>query len=127
MMKRKGLGRKRSWPDLRYYPDICIDGPRKTTKTSSQDGQSLSPHININGKFLYRAQRPKPSPTPRAHQTMPSPKDATPMTQSQTPRTQVKANPNSPALNLMKPGPLLNLALPITKRSCAPKIKQPCP
>jgi hypothetical protein len=24
---------KRSWPNLRYYPDICLEGLRKATKT----------------------------------------------------------------------------------------------
>jgi hypothetical protein len=25
---------KRSWPTSKYYPGICLDGLRKTTKTS---------------------------------------------------------------------------------------------
>jgi hypothetical protein len=33
-MNWKGYGRKWVWPTLRYYPDICLEGPRKTTKTS---------------------------------------------------------------------------------------------
>jgi hypothetical protein len=39
-MNWKGCGRKRSWPNLRYYLTICLDGLRKTTKYLSQDGQS---------------------------------------------------------------------------------------
>jgi hypothetical protein len=34
MMNLKGLGRKRPWPNLRYLPDIQLEGLRKTTKTS---------------------------------------------------------------------------------------------
>jgi hypothetical protein len=33
MMNWKGCGRKRSWPNLRYYTGICLEGLRKTTKT----------------------------------------------------------------------------------------------
>jgi hypothetical protein len=34
MINWKLCGRKRPWPNLRHYPGICLDGPRKTTKTS---------------------------------------------------------------------------------------------
>jgi hypothetical protein len=30
----KGRGRKRSWPDLRYYPDIWLKGLRKSGEIS---------------------------------------------------------------------------------------------
>jgi hypothetical protein len=30
MMNSKGRGRKRSWPNLRYYRGICLEGLRKT-------------------------------------------------------------------------------------------------
>jgi hypothetical protein len=33
--------RKWSWPDKRYCPSICLDGPRKTMKDRSQDSWSL--------------------------------------------------------------------------------------
>jgi hypothetical protein len=33
-MNWKGYGRKQSWPNLRYYPGICLEGLTKTTKTS---------------------------------------------------------------------------------------------
>jgi hypothetical protein len=33
-MNLKGYGRKRSWPNLRYYPEIYLEGLRKTTKNS---------------------------------------------------------------------------------------------
>jgi hypothetical protein len=39
MMQWKGFG-KRSWPNLRYYPRIRLEGLRKTTKTLSQDSRS---------------------------------------------------------------------------------------
>jgi hypothetical protein len=32
-MNWKGCGRKQSWPDLRYYPGICLEGLRKSSKT----------------------------------------------------------------------------------------------
>jgi hypothetical protein len=33
-MSWKGFGNKWSWPNLRYYPAICLEGLRKTSKTS---------------------------------------------------------------------------------------------
>jgi hypothetical protein len=30
----KICGRKRPWPSLKYYPEICLEGLRRTTKTS---------------------------------------------------------------------------------------------
>jgi hypothetical protein len=33
-MNWKGYGRKQSQPNLRYYPGICLEGLRKTRKTS---------------------------------------------------------------------------------------------
>jgi hypothetical protein len=33
----KECGRKWSWPNMRYYPGFCLDGPRKILKTLSQD------------------------------------------------------------------------------------------
>jgi hypothetical protein len=32
MMNWKGKGKKRLWPNLRYYPGIFLEGMRKTTK-----------------------------------------------------------------------------------------------
>jgi hypothetical protein len=32
-MNCKGCGRKRSWPNLGYYPGIYLQGQRKITKT----------------------------------------------------------------------------------------------
>jgi hypothetical protein len=32
IMNGKGFGRKQSWPNLRYYASICLEGVRKTTK-----------------------------------------------------------------------------------------------
>jgi hypothetical protein len=34
MMNSKECGRKRSWLNLRYYPSTCLEGLRKTMKTS---------------------------------------------------------------------------------------------
>jgi hypothetical protein len=39
MTNWKGYGRKKSWPNLRYYPGIFLDRLRKTTKTH-QDTRS---------------------------------------------------------------------------------------
>jgi hypothetical protein len=47
MMNRKGCGRKRPWPNLRYYSSICLEGLRNITKNFIQDtgfpGQNLNP------------------------------------------------------------------------------------
>jgi hypothetical protein len=32
MMNWKGCGRKQSWPNLRYYPNIFLEGLGKPTK-----------------------------------------------------------------------------------------------
>jgi hypothetical protein len=37
---------KWSWPNLRYYPGICLEGLRKITNNISQD--SLSPGRDLN-------------------------------------------------------------------------------
>jgi hypothetical protein len=34
MMNWKGYGRKQSWPNLRYFPNIFLEGLRKLQKTS---------------------------------------------------------------------------------------------
>jgi hypothetical protein len=44
-MNWKGCGRKRSWPNLRYYPGICL-GLRKTTKNLSQDSRTPGRDLN---------------------------------------------------------------------------------
>jgi hypothetical protein len=36
-MNWKGCGRKVSWPNLIYYPGICLQRLKKTTKILSQD------------------------------------------------------------------------------------------
>jgi hypothetical protein len=40
-------GRRRSWPNLRYYPVICLKGLRKTTKILTQDNRSPCRHLNL--------------------------------------------------------------------------------
>jgi hypothetical protein len=41
-----GRGRNRSWPNLGYYPGICLYGLRKTTKNLSQVRQSVGRDLN---------------------------------------------------------------------------------
>jgi hypothetical protein len=36
MINWEGCGRKWPWPNLRYYPGICLEGLRKTIKTSGK-------------------------------------------------------------------------------------------
>jgi hypothetical protein len=45
-MDWKGFGRKRSWPNSRYYPGICLEGVRKTTKTSIRTARSPGRDFN---------------------------------------------------------------------------------
>jgi hypothetical protein len=45
-MNRKGCGTKQSWPNLRYYPGICLEGLRKTTKNLTQDNRSPGRDLN---------------------------------------------------------------------------------
>jgi hypothetical protein len=53
-MNGKGCGRKRSWPNLRYYPGICLEGLRKATKNFSQDSRSPGRDLN-SGPPEYEA------------------------------------------------------------------------
>jgi hypothetical protein len=53
-MNWKGYGRKWSWANLGYYPRICLEGLRKTTK-SCQDSQSLDQDLNL-GPPKYEAE-----------------------------------------------------------------------
>jgi hypothetical protein len=51
-MNGKGYVRNRSWPNLRHYPGICLEGLRKTI---SED--SLSPGQGLNlGPPEYEAE-----------------------------------------------------------------------
>jgi hypothetical protein len=45
-MNRKGCGRKRPWPNLRYYNGIFLEGLRKTTKNLSRDSRSPGRDLN---------------------------------------------------------------------------------
>jgi hypothetical protein len=45
-MNWKVCGRKRSWPNIRYYPGNCLQGLRKTTKDLSHDSRSLVRDLN---------------------------------------------------------------------------------
>jgi hypothetical protein len=49
MMNWKRCGRKRSWPNLRYYLCICLERLSKTSKNLSQD--SLSPGQGLNPRL----------------------------------------------------------------------------
>jgi hypothetical protein len=42
IMNQNGRGRKWSWPNLRYYPKICLEGLRKATNNLSQGSWSPS-------------------------------------------------------------------------------------
>jgi hypothetical protein len=46
-MNWKGFGRMRSWPNLRYYPRIRLEGQRKTTKTLIQVSRSPGRDLNM--------------------------------------------------------------------------------
>jgi hypothetical protein len=45
VVELNGFGRKRPWPNLRYYPGISMKGLRKITKKISQDSRSPGPKI----------------------------------------------------------------------------------
>jgi hypothetical protein len=45
-MNSNGRGKKLSWHNLKYYPDTCLEGPRKTTRNVSQDTQSPGRNLN---------------------------------------------------------------------------------
>jgi hypothetical protein len=53
-MNWKGYGRKRLWPNLRYYPGICMEGLRKTTKSLTQAIRSPGRDSNpgLSGEYL---------------------------------------------------------------------------
>jgi hypothetical protein len=54
IMNWKGCGRKQSWPNLRYYPSICLEGLRKTTKYLRQGSRSPGRDLNL-GSPEYEA------------------------------------------------------------------------
>jgi hypothetical protein len=56
-MNWKGCERKRSWSNLRYFPGIFVEGPRKATQNLSQDSRSLGIDLNP-GPPEYEAARP---------------------------------------------------------------------
>jgi hypothetical protein len=49
-MNWKRYGRKRSWPNLRYYSDIFLEGIRKISEVSRPPGRDMNP-----GHFEYKA------------------------------------------------------------------------
>jgi hypothetical protein len=46
MMDWEGFGRKRLWPNLRYYLSICLEGLIKTTKNLRPDSRSPGRDLN---------------------------------------------------------------------------------
>jgi hypothetical protein len=54
MMNWKGCETKRSWPKLRYYLDIFVEGLRKTTRNPSYDNRSPGQYLNL-GSPKYEA------------------------------------------------------------------------
>jgi hypothetical protein len=52
----EGIWKVRSWPNLRYYPGICLEGSRKTTKNLSKASRSLGRDLNP-GPPEYEAER----------------------------------------------------------------------
>jgi hypothetical protein len=50
----KWCGRKRSWPNIKYYPGIFLEKLRKTTKDLSQDMRSTDRDLNP-GSVKYEA------------------------------------------------------------------------
>jgi hypothetical protein len=45
-MNWKGCGSKLTWPDLRYYLDVFLEGLGKTTKVLSQDIRFPNEYLN---------------------------------------------------------------------------------
>jgi hypothetical protein len=46
-MNSKGFAKKRSWPNLRYYISIFLEGLRKSIKYFSQNSRSPGPDMNL--------------------------------------------------------------------------------
>jgi hypothetical protein len=46
MTSCEGCGRKRSWPNYRYYPGICLEGLRTIMKNIRQDSRSPGQDLN---------------------------------------------------------------------------------
>jgi hypothetical protein len=65
MMQWKGFGRKRSWPNLRYYPEICLEGLRKPAE-KSQDSRFLGRDLNP-GPPEYEAREGNTQPRRSVH------------------------------------------------------------
>jgi hypothetical protein len=42
MMNWRGFGRKQSWPNIRYYPDIRLEGLRKNQENSVRIAGTLA-------------------------------------------------------------------------------------
>jgi hypothetical protein len=53
-MNWKGYGRKLYWPNFWYYPVICLEELRESTKNHSQDSRSPGRDLNP-GPSEYKA------------------------------------------------------------------------
>jgi hypothetical protein len=51
-------GRRQSWLNLRYYPSICLEGLRKTTKTSARIASLWAKFLtwDLQNEFSSRTQ-----------------------------------------------------------------------
>jgi hypothetical protein len=49
-MNWKRWGKKRSWPDLRYYVSVCLEGLKKTSVTNA----GLQDEISVPGLAEYQ-------------------------------------------------------------------------
>jgi hypothetical protein len=52
-MNCRGCGRKLSWPDLKYYSDIWLEGLGKAANPDNRItilGTEIKPHVLENGK-----------------------------------------------------------------------------
>jgi hypothetical protein len=47
MMNWKGFGRKRPWPNVRFYSKIRLEGLRKTMKNLNQNSRSPDRDLNL--------------------------------------------------------------------------------
>jgi hypothetical protein len=58
-MNWTGCGRQRSWPNLRHYSSICLDGLRKITDLG-QDSMSEDRELNLGTPEYERVLTTRP-------------------------------------------------------------------
>lgn len=54
MMNWEKCRRKPSWPNIKCYPGICLEGLSKSTKDFNQDSWSMGQDLNT-GPLTYKA------------------------------------------------------------------------